>query len=478
MKLGVCVPYRNRESHLKEFSPAVHTFLRNRNIEHKIYFAHQCDDLLFNRGKMKNIAADIAFKDGCDYIVWHDIDMIPEDDSCDYSYNSDFPQHLAVRISQTDYKLKYEEYFGGAILFTKEQVEKTNGYSNDYWGWGMEDDDLFWRCYVNNLVNKNTIIPNKTFNIGIFNGIDSFIEIPPTRILKNFCNRSHTLSILVKANQKNEVPVHLIGDENAKYWEYPIFRKPGYDYGISYNNSRAYTTMVWNYENQFNYMWMKRYENIWSWVTFKVDADNKRMHLYINGIESNASLGTGVVSPMNYEGILKSYPASPYYIGTSPSVNYGEFHKFFKGEIADVRMYNRCLSQKEINNIPFECNTENLLLHYDFQYDEEFIIDKSEYQNNGIMNNIFIKKDEKIELYNSAVPFRRDGKFRCLPHKTEGIVDGKWSSPTTFRNEKKYVLEMQQGKIDWKNDGMSNLTYSLLDIEDIGNESKLINCKC
>ena len=34
------------------------------------------------------------------------------------------------------------------VLFNKEQVEKTNGYSNDYWDWGMEDDDLFWRCYL------------------------------------------------------------------------------------------------------------------------------------------------------------------------------------------------------------------------------------------------------------------------------------------------------------------------------------------
>ena len=38
-------------------------------------------------------------------------------------------------------------YFGGVILFTKDQVEKTNGYSNDYWDWGQEDDDLFWRSY-------------------------------------------------------------------------------------------------------------------------------------------------------------------------------------------------------------------------------------------------------------------------------------------------------------------------------------------
>ncbi len=131
MKLGVCVPYRNREEHLKRFVPHIHKFLNERGIEHAIYLGHQNDDELFNRGLMKNVAAIVAFEDGCDYIVWHDIDMVPEDESCDYSFPTDNPQHIAVRISQSDYNLKYEEYFGGAVLFSKEQAYKTNGYSND-----------------------------------------------------------------------------------------------------------------------------------------------------------------------------------------------------------------------------------------------------------------------------------------------------------------------------------------------------------
>ena len=125
MKLGVCVPYRNRESHLKEFIPKIGKYLKDRGIDYQIYFGHQVDDKLFNRGATKNIAAEWAFKEGCDYVVYHDIDMIPEEDGgADYSFPKDKPRHIATQISQMNYELKYEEYFGGGILFSKEQVEQ------------------------------------------------------------------------------------------------------------------------------------------------------------------------------------------------------------------------------------------------------------------------------------------------------------------------------------------------------------------
>ena len=46
-KLGVCVPYRNRELHLNEFVPKVGKFLKDAGIDFQMYFAHQVDDKLF-----------------------------------------------------------------------------------------------------------------------------------------------------------------------------------------------------------------------------------------------------------------------------------------------------------------------------------------------------------------------------------------------------------------------------------------------
>ena len=41
--------------------------------------------------------------------------------------------------------LPYQALFGGAGSFTREHFELINGFSNEFWGWGGEDDDLYQR---------------------------------------------------------------------------------------------------------------------------------------------------------------------------------------------------------------------------------------------------------------------------------------------------------------------------------------------
>jgi hypothetical protein len=478
MKLGVCVPYRNREAHLKEFVPRVGKYLEEQGIEYCMYFGHQTDDKLFNRGAMKNIAAEQAFKDGCDYIVWHDIDMVPED-GCDYSFPKDNPRHIATQISQMNYELKYEEYFGGAILFSKEQVEKTNGYSNDYWDWGMEDDDLFWRCVLEGYANDTYLdFDGKSRGYLRFNGKDSHVEIPTSRKLRNVTTREHTVSILVRAEQQEEkVPIYLIGDEERRFVEYPIFRRPGYDWGLSYNNSRAYTAQLWNSDGEHLYQWMKRYENIWSWVTLVVDEN--KIHFYMNGKESDARWGTGTASPQYFQGHLKRYGNTPFYLGTTTSVGDTDVSKWFKGDIADLKVWNRALSKEEVETLHTTPTNVGLTLHYDFK--DGLVLDKTNNGSDGIIHNCEYLTDD-IKIPHTTVPHRVPGKMFCLEHEDEGLIEEggsmKWKKgETTARNERRYIRQMQQGEWDYKSDGMNSLKYDLVGIEEITPNAKMINVK-
>ena len=462
MKLGVCVPYRNREEHLNMFIPRVGKHLKEQGIDFQMYFCHQIDDKLFNRGATKNIAAKHALEDGCDYVVFHDIDMIPEP-GADYSHPGAKPIHLATKISQMDYELKYHEYFGGAVLFSKEHLEKTNGYSNDYWDWGMEDDDLFWRCHLEGLTEDQYLnVPFKVKQYLHFNGENAWAKINKTRELKNFNAKGHTISVLTRAfQQPDKNPVYLIGEKTKKYVEYPIIRVEGYDYGLSFNNSRALSLIFWNTFNQHNYMWLKRYDNQWSWVTAVFDDKNHLTHFYLNGTEVDSKAGHGSPSPWKYSGQLKKYGIKDIYLGITPSLGDKDSAKWFKGDIADVKIWDRPLLPEEVQNIHTEYPLDGLIYKWD--------IEKLKKENTEI-------KEEEINIPNSIIPARRTARFTCLPHEDEGLVNGTWKKgETTARNEKRYVLEMQKGTWDYKNDGIKQVKYKLINEEVLTPWAKMIN---
>ena len=177
-KLGVIVPYRNRYEHLVEFKTHIVQYLKSSNIDFKIIIVEQDDAKLFNRGMILNIGAKYAKELGCDYIVFHDVDMLPID--VDYSY-SNIPLHLATNFITKNGEKKremFDQYFGGVTMITMADFEKINGYSNKYWGWGFEDDDLFLRCQEHNIKLQNSNIKNIGRN-GVslkFNGINSLVK--------------------------------------------------------------------------------------------------------------------------------------------------------------------------------------------------------------------------------------------------------------------------------------------------------------
>lgn len=47
------------------------------------------------------------------------------------------------------YRLHAEDLVGGAMASTVEQYEAANGHSSSFWGWGGEDNDMYYRLNLN-----------------------------------------------------------------------------------------------------------------------------------------------------------------------------------------------------------------------------------------------------------------------------------------------------------------------------------------
>ena len=75
----------------------------------------------------------------------------------------------------------------------------------------MEDDDLFWRCYLEGYANDSYMdYPTHEQNYFHFDGKSSHVEIPNSDSLKKLTSRSHTISVLVRLQQQRRESSYLV----------------------------------------------------------------------------------------------------------------------------------------------------------------------------------------------------------------------------------------------------------------------------
>ena len=60
-------------------------------------------------------------------------------------------KHISVAVDKWKYRLQYREYFGGVTAMRTDLFKQINGFSNLFYGWGGEDDDLFNRIKAKNI---------------------------------------------------------------------------------------------------------------------------------------------------------------------------------------------------------------------------------------------------------------------------------------------------------------------------------------
>ncbi|CAH1639052.1 unnamed protein product [Spodoptera littoralis] len=150
-RVAIIVPYRDRQVNLGIFLLHIHKYLKKQLLEYRIFVIEQFGTEKFNKGTLYNIAyLETQLFGTWDCLIFHDVDLIPEDERIPYTC-SDHPIHLAAAVESFNYSLLYPTIFGGVTALTPEQYTTVNGYSNFYWDWGGEDDDFYNRIEGRNM---------------------------------------------------------------------------------------------------------------------------------------------------------------------------------------------------------------------------------------------------------------------------------------------------------------------------------------
>jgi len=409
-KLGVIVPYRNRYEHLQEFKKSIVEYLESKNIDFKIIIVEQDNAKLFNRGMLCNIGFIEAQKENCDYIVIHDVDMIPVD--VDYSY-SNVPVHLA-----TD-NIPFESYFGGMTLFPTDVFEKINGFSNLYWGWGFEDDDLRYRCVRKNVPFAKII--NDTFTkekLPIFNGVNAYAKMP------NIINYNRSFKIELDINL-----ARVVYNENLQFDIFPILSIKGYDFKLFYNSFNRFYLQLFDKKGNYYDVYSDIVTVSNNKILIEYIKEKNIINFSVNNSLHTIELSNHIYNYSNADNII---------IGSDDDKKH-----FFKGSL---------------NEFSLKQNDEIKIHYKNYDINEYKFTDISGNENDAEFFNIYIDYFKPFVNYYSYIPFRRNSKLIKLEHKDCGFNNGRWQDDNSRWNQLRYNNEVQIGSRDRKIDGLSTTT--------------------
>lgn len=414
-KLGVIVPYRDRDEHLKVFLPAIKQYLSRKGIEYIVILVEQDHNEPFNRGALCNIGYKEAKMNRCDYLVFHDVDMIPV--NVDYSY-SEHPVHLASD------DLPFDSYFGGITMFPIRDFAKINGFSNKYWGWGYEDDDLMFRCINKGIDLKTKELPRFQFkdNTAIFNGVNAFAKIE-NRI--NF-RKDFTINTVFSLGD-----IRLNADLESD--RFPIFNIKGYDMELVFTSFRRVALRFFDAKSKFYEIYTDVTNEKDFDVEIKYTAKTSTIEFEVNG----KTIGIEKLEApiMNYS------KEKTIFLGVDNSLT-----EYFAGVIC-----NFTIQVEDATVTSLRCNAiENYKL-----------TDISGNGNDGVLFNASIDKPNYDDTHTLYTPHRRYSILKRLKHESNGFDGGRWTSDLTRWNELRYFNEVLTGYKHPSNDGYNTVKYRI-----------------
>ncbi|EDV20030.1 uncharacterized protein TRIADDRAFT_61457 [Trichoplax adhaerens] len=110
-KLAVVIPFRDRFDELMVMVPHLSRYLQSSRINFEIIVVNQVDQWRFNRAALLNVGFHLTnIKSDFDYIILHDVDLLPMSYQLNYAYPEDGPYHISSPDLHPIYK--FSSYLG------------------------------------------------------------------------------------------------------------------------------------------------------------------------------------------------------------------------------------------------------------------------------------------------------------------------------------------------------------------------------
>ena len=469
-KLAIIVPFRDRQDHLDIFVPHMHSFLKDKGIDYTIFIAEQTDDRPFNYGKLCNVVVK-EISEEYTYFAFHDIDMLPISDECDYGY-PDVPIQLSTQVQVHKYKLPYVQYFGGVILINREDFEEANGYSNEYWGYGFEDLDLLFRLKESGAYLEKFYDLNKTYSN--YNELDilpyriedvkvSLNEKVQTISYSTFNEGSYLYGVMNKLTStmisKSFCVSFWFNDNSNREFTKNLFAFEGSNTGVFLSQGNQLIFQVWD-DSKNNHDIITSYSrNRWNHCVFSYDSIEKEISLYYNNIK--------IQKKLNNDFNIFDYTNHCIKISDNESTI----------DISNILVYGKEASDEFVNEMYYngESYLDLIETKYGYYPQNYFKYDKL-YRNNllldsGICNN-HIKvygdiKQKNTEIYLTDeifLPVRLEGKYNSLNHDNdEDIISMYYKyNPDIMENSDIFFEDIITRDVDYKEIGLNSLDYDVV----------------
>ena len=474
-KLAIIVPYRDRQEHLDIFIPHMYEFLKNMGTDYTIFIAEQSDDRPFNYGKLCNAVVKELSNDYT-YFAFHDIDMLPISDECDYGY-PDSPTHLATNVESHDDTLPYPQYFGGVILISREDFEKANGYSNEYWGYGFEDLDLLYRlqrsgAYLEKYQDLNQtysrydeddILPYRIENVKISN-TKKVNKITYSSFTKEDYIRGPLNSLSLKTLESDFFVSFWFNDNSTTQNEKNIFCFEGCNSGVFLSGRKHLILQFWDIDEKHYEVSQNYFKNKWNHVIFGiVDGD---MVLYLNNKKVTKSL------PKSFE--LFNYKNRCIKISDDSSTSLISNVKIYKSKITDEVSSEIYFNGDKIEDLLQNKYGLELVNNFNYTnlYKKNLLLDGGKNLNHiqiyGTLNVNSLDINTSDDIY---LPFRIQGEYKSLQHENDlNIIERYYEyNPDVEENADIFFHDVLPNELDYTEIGLSTLNCKILDKKKINN---------